>query len=36
MGALFPIIGLIIAVAVTQILRRRRIAQLRAGSPSAH
>jgi hypothetical protein len=36
MGALFPIIGLIAAVAITQILRRRRIAQLRAGSPSAH
>jgi hypothetical protein len=34
MGILFPIIGLIAAVAVTQLLRRRRIAQLRSG-PSA-
>ncbi len=32
MGILFPIIGLIAAVAVTQLLRRRRIAQLRSGS----
>lgn len=35
-GALFPIIGLIVAIAITQILRRRRIAQLRASSSSAH
>ena len=34
MGILFPIIGLFAAVAVTQLLRRRRIAQLRSG-PSA-
>ena len=31
-SAIFPIIGLIAAVAVTQLLRRRRIAQLRASS----
>jgi len=31
-SALFPIIGLIAAVAVTQFLRRRRIAQVRASS----
>ena len=36
MSALFPIVGLIAAIAITQILRRRRIAQLRAGSPSGH
>jgi hypothetical protein len=36
MGALFPVIGLIAAIAVTQILRRRRIAHLRAGSSSSH
>ncbi|HEY3664176.1 MAG TPA: hypothetical protein VGL24_13565 [Chthoniobacterales bacterium] len=36
MSALFPIVGLIVAIAITQILRRRRIAQLRAGSPGAH
>ncbi|MEO5754637.1 MAG: hypothetical protein ABIR38_08020 [Chthoniobacterales bacterium] len=36
MSALFPIIGLIAAVFVTQILRRRRIAQLRGSSPSGH
>jgi hypothetical protein len=36
MSALFPILGLIVAVAITQILRRRRIAHLRAGSPSGH
>ena len=35
-GALFPVIGLIAAIAVTQILRRRRIAHLRATSPSSH
>jgi hypothetical protein len=35
MGALFPIIGIIVAIAITQILRRRRIAQLRAASPNA-
>ena len=34
-GALFPVLGLIAAVAITQILRRRRIAHLRSGSPSA-
>ncbi len=32
MSALFPIVGLVAAIAITQILRRRRIAQLRAGS----
>jgi hypothetical protein len=36
LSALFPIIGLIAAVAVTQVLRRRRIAQLRAASLDAH
>lgn len=36
MSALFPIVGLIAAIAITQILRRRRIAQLRAGSPGGH
>ena len=36
MSALFPIIGLIAAIAITQILRRRRIAQLRGGSTSGH
>jgi hypothetical protein len=35
MGALFPIIGIIVAITITQILRRRRIAQLRAASPNA-
>lgn len=35
MSALFPIIGLIAAVSVTQLLRRRRIAQSRASSSSA-
>jgi hypothetical protein len=35
-SALFPIIGLVAAVAVTQFLRRRRIAQLRAASLDAH
>nr|MBA3726894.1 hypothetical protein [Armatimonadota bacterium] len=34
MSALFPIIGLIAAVALTQVLRRRRIAQSRASSPN--
>ena len=34
MSALFPIVGLIVAIATTQILRRRRIAQLRAGPPN--
>lgn len=33
-SAIFPIIGLIAAVAVTQLLRRRRIAQIRASSSS--
>jgi len=32
MSVLFPIIGLIAAVVVTQLLRRRRIAQLRSSS----
>ena len=36
MSVLFPIIGLIAAVAVTQLLRRRRIAQLRSSSSSGH
>ncbi len=36
MSALFPIVGLIAAIAITQILRRRRIAQLRAGSPGGN
>ncbi|CAN5380612.1 hypothetical protein BH20VER3_BH20VER3_17710 [soil metagenome] len=35
MSALFPIIGLIAAISVTQILRRRRIAQHQPDSPSA-
>jgi hypothetical protein len=35
-GALFPIIGLVAAVAVTQFLRRRRIAQARAASLDAN
>ncbi len=34
MSALFPIVGLVVAIIITQILRRRRIAQLRAGSAS--
>ena len=33
-GALFPIIGLIVAIAATQILRRRRLAQQRSSSSS--
>ena len=32
MSALFPIIGLVVAVSLTQLLRRRRIAQSRTGS----
>ena len=32
MGALFPILGLIVAVSLTELLRRRRIAQSRSGS----
>jgi hypothetical protein len=32
MSALFPIIGLVVAVSLTQLLRRRRLAQLRGGS----
>lgn len=36
MSALFPIVGLVAAIAITQILRRRRIAQLRAGSPGGN
>jgi beta-lactamase regulating signal transducer with metallopeptidase domain len=35
-SALFPIIGLVAAVAVTQVLRRRRIAQVRAASLDAN
>ena len=35
-SALFPIIGLVAAVAVTQFLRRRRIAQVRAASLDAN
>jgi hypothetical protein len=35
-SALFPIIGLVAAVAVTQFLRRRRMAQLRAAALDAH
>lgn len=31
-GALFPVVGVIAAVAVTQLLRRRRLAQLRSDS----
>jgi hypothetical protein len=31
-GALFPVVGIVAAVAVTQLLRRRRLAQLRADS----
>ena len=31
-GALFPVFGVIAAVAVTQLLRRRRLAQLRSDS----
>jgi hypothetical protein len=34
MSALFPIIGLVVAVSLTQLLRRRRIAQLRSGPHS--
>jgi hypothetical protein len=32
MGALFPFIGLIVAISATQLLRRRKIAQLRSDS----
>ena len=32
MAALFPIIGLIVAISATQLLRRRKIAQIRSGS----
>ena len=32
--ALFPVIGLIVAVCATQLLRRRKIAQLRSGASS--
>ncbi|MEP6975205.1 MAG: hypothetical protein ABI897_07080 [Spartobacteria bacterium] len=35
MSALFPIVGLIIAVGVTQVLRRRRMNQLRSISPTS-
>ena len=31
-GALFPVVGVIAAIAVTQLLRRRRLAQLRSDS----
>jgi hypothetical protein len=34
LAALFPIIGLITAVSLTQVLRRRKMAQLRALSSS--
>ena len=33
LGALFPIVGLVVAVAITEILRRRRAAHLRSGPP---
>ncbi len=33
-SALFPIVGLVVAVSLTQLLRRRRIAQLRSGPHS--
>ena len=36
MGMLFPIIGLIAAISVTQLLRRRKIAQIRSDSSSTH
>ncbi|MEO8439814.1 MAG: hypothetical protein ABI540_06275 [Spartobacteria bacterium] len=36
MSALFPIVGLIAAVALTQILRRRRIAQVRISESGTH
>jgi hypothetical protein len=36
MGALFPLIGLIVAISATQLLRRRKIAQLRSDSSSTH
>jgi hypothetical protein len=35
LAALFPIIGFITAVSLTQVLRRRKMAQLRAISSSA-
>jgi hypothetical protein len=31
-GTLFPIIGLIVAISATQLLRRRKMAQFRSGS----
>gem|GEM_PF-4544337 len=33
---LFPFIGLIVAISVTQLLRRRKIAQFRSTSSSGH
>jgi hypothetical protein len=33
-GTLFPIIGLIVAISTTQLLRRRKIAQIRSDSSS--
>jgi len=35
-GALFPIVGLVAAVGLTQLLRRRRVAQLRSDSSNGH
>lgn len=35
-SALFPIVGLIAAIGLTQLLRRRRVAQLRSHSSSGH
>jgi hypothetical protein len=35
-SALFPIIGLLVAVSITQLLRRRRVAQLHAISSTGH
>jgi hypothetical protein len=36
LGALFPIVGLVAAVALTQLLRRRRVAQLRSNFSTEH
>ena len=33
-SVLFPILGLVVAIALTQVLRRRRISRRRAGSPN--
>ena len=35
MGILFPVIGLVVAISVTQFLRRRRISQDRSGSSNS-